>query len=254
MHRQAARLQICQGSSLLKVVDKSGDPYCNLVDKVHQPILTEGQQLCWPPLSKCHGDSCSDLAPLLPVCLIFNIVLLAKEYVIVQRLLISLTLFVLTLWHAGVMSVSQSEGFHLVMGAGEDPRAGYPHSASDHAMEPTSVLWALHKGRFFFTALLWRQTGERWMGPQLIWFHGRASFLVFCFVKEFVALDPKERRGTCLVCHQNGLPEGWSKCFLVSIHIASAGAESLEPCCFCPHVAPGWADDLSWAGVQRHPP
>lgn len=174
MHRRAARLQTYQSSSLLKVVDKPSDPYCNLVNKVCQPLLSGGQWLCWPPPSKCHEDSCSDPTLFFPVCLNFNIVLLAKQPVVIQRLLISFTPFVLALWHAGVMSVFQSKGFHLVMGAREDSRAGYPHSTSDHTREPTSVLRALQKGRFFFTALLWRQTGDIRMGPQLVWFHGRA--------------------------------------------------------------------------------
>lgn len=63
-------------------VDKPGDPYCNLVSKASWHILAGGQRLCWPSLSKCRGDSCSDPALLLPACLIFNIVLLAKHLLV----------------------------------------------------------------------------------------------------------------------------------------------------------------------------
>jgi len=66
-----------------KAVDKPVDPHCNQKNKVHLCILTGEQQLYWSPLSKCHGNSCSDPALLLPSRLIFNIVLLAEQLVIV---------------------------------------------------------------------------------------------------------------------------------------------------------------------------
>lgn len=193
-----------------------------------------------------HEDSCSDPTLFLPVCLNFNIILLAKQPVVVQRLLISFTPFVLALWHAGVMSVLQSEGFHLIMGAREDSRAGYPHSASDPPGSPRLYFEHFRKADF---------SSQHSCGDKLEryeWAHSLADF-----TEEHNFWYSVLGKSLWLLAQRRGRAPTW--CATKTVFLRAGLNASLSPSTLpqleqslwspaVPRVAPGWAE-LTFKGI-----